>query len=305
MGNRVLVAGGAGFLGSWCVEALVNAGHEVVVLDNFISGRHKNLQNVSAHIAVKEGDIRHIGDLRTLPGKFDTIIHLAFPTPLCTRDHSLQFHDTAGQGTANLLEFALENSAYFLYGSSISVYGFQDSTPITETHECKPALVYGANKLHGENLCAAFGRIHGLRYSIVRYSDLYGPRDQRTNAVNNFLTAALNNTSIEIRGGGAQRRSYTFAADAASATVQALDACIEAEIVNLAADRSESIADLAGIVTEAFAPHLSISNLDGPIDPRHYIFSNEKFERLIGSIHWTALIDGLTQTYRSLEANLR
>jgi UDP-glucose 4-epimerase len=103
------------------------------------------------------------------------------------------------------LEFALENSAYFLYDLLISVYGSQDSMPITETHECKPALIYRAKRLQGENLCAAFGRIHGLRYSIVRYSDLYGPRDQRTNAVNNFLTAALNNTLIEICGRGAQQ----------------------------------------------------------------------------------------------------
>jgi hypothetical protein len=66
-----------------------------VVLDNFISGRYENLQNASVHFTVKEGDIRYIEDLRKLPGKFDTIIHLAFPTPLCTRDHSLQFHDTA------------------------------------------------------------------------------------------------------------------------------------------------------------------------------------------------------------------
>jgi hypothetical protein len=84
--------------------------------------------------------------------------------------------------------------------------------------------------------------------------------------------------------------------------VQALDACIEAEIVNLAADRSESIANLAGFVTKTFAPHLTISNLDGPIDPRHYIFSNEKFKRLISSIPWTALIDGL---HGALEADLR
>ncbi len=304
MRNRVLVAGGAGFLGSWCVDRMVKAGFDVVVFDNFISGRAVNLDHVKNEIALIKGDIRQLNDLRSVPGDIDAIVHLAFPTPLCTRDHGLQFHDIAAQGTANLLQYALEQSAYFLYGSSISVYGFQASTPITEEHQCKPALVYGLNKLHGENLCHAFGQIHGLKYGILRYSDLYGPRDLRKNAINNFLTAALQNGPIEIRGGGKQRRSYTYVADAAEATVLALNNQFESDVVNLATDQSISISELAKTVTELFAPTLQILNLDGPTDPRHYIFSNQKFTRLIGEVAWTPLEDGLKQIYQSIKTNL-
>jgi UDP-glucose 4-epimerase len=303
MGNRVLVAGGAGFLGSWCVEHLVQAGAEVIAFDNYLSGNVENLYHVKDEISVQQGDIRRIDDLRAVPGPIDAIVHLAFPTPLCTREHDLQFHDIAAQGTANLLQFALEQSAYFLYGSSISVYGFQNSTPITEEHECQPALVYGANKLHGENLCRAFGQIHGLKYGILRYSDLYGPRDRRRNAINNFLAAAMDNSRIEIRGGGAQRRSYTFVADAAAATVMALNKKIDGDVVNLASDHSVSISELAKIVTDQFAPTLPISNLEGPTDPRHYIFSNEKFARLVGCPSWTPLGEGLEQTFQQLKSS--
>ncbi len=305
MSKRVLVAGGAGFLGSWCVDRMVQAGFEVVAFDNFLSGRAENLDNVRHHAALHRGDIRQIGDLRSVPGNFDIIVHFAFPTPLCTRDHDLQFHDIASQGTANLLQFALEKSAYFLYGSSISVYGFQDTIPITEDHDCKPALVYGANKLHGENLCHAFGQIHGLKYEILRYSDLYGPRDQRQNAINNFLSAAMNNQSLEIRGGGDQRRSYTYVSDAADATVMALGKQNEGATINLASDRSISIAELAKLIVDRFAPDLRVLNVDGLTDPRHYVFSNDKFARLVGDMTWTQLDAGLAHTFQAIENSLQ
>lgn len=305
MSKRILVAGGAGFLGSWCVDRMVRAGFEVVVFDNFLSGRAENLSSMRQQAALHRGDIRQISDLRSIPGDFDVIVHLAFPTPLCTRDHDLQFHDIAAQGTANLLQFALEKSAYFLYGSSISVYGFQDAIPITEAHECKPALVYGANKLHGENLCHAFGRIHGLKYEVLRYSDLYGPRDRRRNAINNFLGAAINGEALEIRGGGEQRRSYTYVADAADATVLALRKRNEGATINLASDRSVSISELAKLIVDRFAPKLQVANLDSPTDPRHYVFSNEKFTRLVGDMAWTELETGLDHTFQAIENSVK
>jgi UDP-glucose 4-epimerase len=293
---RVLVAGAAGFIGSWTVQDLLESGHEVVALDNFKSGRKENLSSVANQIEILDVDIRDTDSIRKISGPLDVIVHLAFPTPLCDRNFDRQFYDVASTGTANLLELSHIHDAYFVYGSSISVYGRQIDLPISETNNASPMLVYGANKLHGELLCSAFSQINGLSWSALRISDTYGPRDTRINAINNFLAAARENKAIHIKGTGAQYRSFSYVADIARAITMAAEKRLENEIVNVSTDQAVSILELAEMISEEFAPDLTIELDSGKLDARDYVFSNSKFSRLIGPIDWTPLRDGLKLT---------
>jgi UDP-glucose 4-epimerase len=294
---RVLIAGGAGFIGSWVVAALQAANHEVIVYDNLVSGRWENIDAVAGPLEQIEADICDLGRLRAIDGPIDAIVHLAYPTPLNSRDLSKQFYETASVGTANLLELALERDAYFLYGSSISVYGRQDHLPISEENPTTPMLIYGANKLLGENLCSAFAQIYGVSYGVVRISDTFGPRDTRASAVNNFLAAARDGKPIQIAGRGTQQRSYSYVADIANAIVRVLDLPLENDVVNITTNEAVSILSLAEIVRIDLAPNIKIVYDYSKTDPRDYVICNEKLTRLVGHIKWTSLREGLALTH--------
>lgn len=292
---RVLVAGGAGCLGSFTAEALVDAGHDVVVVDNLLSGEIENLGAVLDRISFIEADICDKDEYFTAVGKIDVVIHLAFPTPLCTRDLHTQFYGIAGTGTANLLELALGHGAYFIYGSSISVYGIQTYSPIDEIHPTEPILLYGASKLYGEHLTHVFGRTYGLRYASLRYADLYGPRDKRANAINTFLGAAIADRSVEIRGGGRQVRSYTHVRDAARATLLTVERRPHAGTFIVSTDESISINDLALKIKRKLNPGLQIEQVAGPADDRSYVFDIRKFIDTVGQVRWMPLEAGLSE----------
>ncbi len=298
---KVLVAGGAGFIGSFTTEALVDAGHEVIVLDNLLSGSRENLRSVWDRIDFIEADICRADDYFDKLGDLDAVIHLAFPTPLCNRSPENQFYEIASLGTANLLELALSNNAYLIYGSSISVYGVQQYVPIDEAHPVRPMLIYGANKLHGEHLCHAFGETRGLGYVVLRYSDIYGPRDRRKNAVNKFLTAALDKAPVTIHGDGRQKRSYTYVRDAVRATLMSLRKRPMRQTLIVSTDAALSITELAETIKTTFCPDLEVVLSSGLADPRCYVFDNSKFGQAVGRLRWTPLETGLGETLKYLK----
>jgi nucleoside-diphosphate-sugar epimerase len=290
---RVLLAGGAGCLGSVTAEHLVAAGHDVVILDNLVSGEVDNLAGIRDEVAFIKADICDSSAYAEAVGRLDAIIHFAFPTPLCTRDLALQFYDTAARGTANLLSLALRDDAYFIYGSSISVYGLQRYTPIDEQHPTDPFLLYGANKLHGEVLTKVFGQTYGLTYSVLRYTDLYGLRDKRRNAVNAFLAATLADQRLRIFGGGKQRRTLTYAGDAGLATAKVLQHRPRNAVLNVGAEDAVTIRDLAALVRSRYRPNGEIEDVESPQDFRDYVFDSRRLADEIGPLEWTALEDGL------------
>ena len=128
---NVGVTGGSGFIGSHVCERLLADGHSVVSVDSLISGKPENLSDALDRLTFLELDIIDPEFNQSVPVDLDCIVHLAFPTPLCTRDRSRQFHAVASTGTANVLDWALASNAKVLYGSSISVYGIPEFLPIT------------------------------------------------------------------------------------------------------------------------------------------------------------------------------
>jgi UDP-glucose 4-epimerase len=247
-GKKVLVAGGAGFIGSHVVEELVKRKAVVTVLDNQSSCDIRNLINISSKIKFISGNITDYAAVSSAAKDQEIIIHEAFPASLCDLSPDNQFIDTGTDGTYNLLRAASENESIFLYASSISVYGEQRTNPISEEHPLDPIITYGATKLAGEVYCKAFQKEYGLNYVILRYSDVYGPRFKRTGAPIAFLLRALGKRSLQIHGDGSQTRDYTFVTDIAKGTILGIEESAYGKIFNIASGNPCSILDLAGKV---------------------------------------------------------
>ena len=292
---KVAVTGGAGFVGSHVCNRLVADGHSVVVVDSLISGSAKNLDDVVEQVTHLNVDIADPAFSEAVPTDVDCIVHLAFPTPLCTRDRARQFHSVASTGTAQVLDWALASNAKVLYGSSISVYGIPQSLPVTDEHPVNPMLVYGANKLHGEMLCRTYHEMYGLEFEILRLSDVFGPRDCRTNAINNFISAAISGCGVRLKGEGKQRRSYTYVTDIADVIVELAGQSPSNDSLNIAGPTALSIRDVLKAVTRVVGTELEIEVEPGA-DPRDYVIGTERLNARLLNQSFTDLPEALAST---------
>jgi len=250
---KVLVVGGAGFIGSHVCDALIKNGAEVTVLDNLISGNLENLAHIKDKLRFIRGDITNFEQTSHAAKDQDVIIHEAFPAAICDLSPEKQFITTGTLGTYNLLRAALANDSVFIYASSISVYGTQVSSPITESHPLDPIVAYGATKLSGEIYCRAFQREHGLNNVILRYSDVYGPRFNRISAPIAFLLKGLKKEPLQIHGDGSQARDYTYVTDIAEGTALAINKKSYGGVFNIASGTNISILELSkkvNVITE-------------------------------------------------------
>lgn len=292
---KVAVTGGAGFIGSHICDRLVADGHSVVVVDSFISGSAENLDHNSKRLTLLNVDIADPVFGVTVPTDVDCIVHLAFPTPLCTRDRDRQFHVVASTGTAQVLDWALASNAKVLYGSSISVYGIPQFLPVTDEHPVNPMLVYAANKLHGEMLCRTYHEMYGLEFEILRISDVFGPRDRRTNAVNNFILAAISGNGVRLKGEGKQRRSYTYVSDIADVIVELAGQSSSNDSLNIAGPNAYSIRDVLEAVGGVVGTELEIEVEPGT-DPRDYVIGTERLNARLPNQSFVDLPEALATT---------
>ena len=176
-GSRVLITGGAGFIGSHLCERLLNEGAEVVIYDNFMTGKIENLSRITNDIHIIKGDIKNLEDLRSAMAEVDGAIHEAFPYGVATRALDKQFVEEGASGTFNVLRAAVEeNVEKVVYASTVAVYGEQKYLPVDEEHPKNPFLPYGATKYLGELYCSTFSKVYGLNTVSLRYFNVYGPR---------------------------------------------------------------------------------------------------------------------------------
>lgn len=213
---RILVAGGAGFIGSHLSEALVARGEEVVVVDDFSTGRRSNLERVD--VDVVEHDI--VNSLPTL-GTFDAVVNLASsasPDQFCSRP--LEILSAGSQGTWNLLDLAVGQGARFLQASTSEIYGDPLVHPQSEEYlgnvdPVGPRSCYDEAKRFGEALVVAHSAVHGTDTAIARIFNTYGermaPADGRV--VNTFILQALRGESLTVYGSGEQTRSFCYVSD--------------------------------------------------------------------------------------------
>jgi len=257
---RVLVTGGAGFIGSHVCERLLARGDEVTVLDNFNAFYDPALKRENAAALrgarVVEGDIRDAELVARLfaEGRFEGVVHLAAmagvrPSLL----DPLLYTDVNIRGTQVILrELERRPAVKLAFASSSSVYGANDRVPFREDDDIhRPISPYAATKRAGELLCYTHHHLYGTPISALRFFTVYGPRQRPEMAIHAFVRLCLARQPIPFFGDGTTRRDYTFVADIVDGTVRALDRAAGFEVYNLGESRTIALSELIAAVGQA------------------------------------------------------
>ncbi|MGB9779166.1 MAG: SDR family NAD(P)-dependent oxidoreductase [Candidatus Bathyarchaeales archaeon] len=228
--GKVLVTGGAGFIGSHLVDRLVREGFEVAVFDNFSTGSLENVKYLSASegFSFVRGDVADKRRVDESLKDVDVVFHLAAVTsvPFSVKNPVETFRVNV-EGTRNLLEACLNTRVErFVYVSSCAVYGEAEYLPIDEKHPTKPASPYAESKFEAERLCAAFHELYGLKIVTFRLFNVYGPRMRRSR-YSGVITRFIERLSVKkppvIYGDGAQTRDFIHVSDVVEAMMLSLD----------------------------------------------------------------------------------
>ena len=250
---KIMVTGGAGFIGSHLVEQLVDAGHDVIVLDNFSTGKRSNLSHSlrQPNIQLVKADIRKIPrSLVKRLRRVDRVCHLAAVTSV---QQSINDPVTTTEvnvvGTLNVLEAAKALKAErVVFASSAAVYGTPRAFPIREDANISPISPYGASKAASELYLRAFEENHKIEAVSLRYFNVYGPRqtpNQYAGVISKFVRRALQQKPLEIYGDGSQTRDFIYVSDVVDATVAALEKNLRDRVFNIASGTETTILELA------------------------------------------------------------
>jgi UDP-glucose 4-epimerase len=300
---RVIVTGGAGFIGSHIVDALTARGDEVVVVDSLVTGKR---ENVPASAELVEHDIREpLGDVfdRVRP---EAVLHLAAQADVRVAVERPD-EDAAINilGTVNVLEAARRHGAQVVFSSTGgAIYGECDE-PAPETKLLQPMSPYGTSKLCGEEYLSTYNRLHGTIHVSLRYGNVYGPRQDphgEAGVVAIFLGALARGEQPKIFGDGTQSRDYVYVGDVARATVSALGQ--EGGVFNIGTGRETSVLELyelcrsaAGSSTDATHAPARLGELQ-----RSFLDTLKSAEEL-GFAAMVGLEDGLAATWEWVSGN--
>ena len=303
---RYLVTGGAGFIGSHLVEHLVAAGHEVVVLDNFSTGRRENLGAVARRIRLIEGSVTDADVCRGAMADVNCVLHHAAVTSVQgSIDEPLTAHEVNATGALNILVAARDARVRrVVYAGSTSAYGNPATLPNSEDHVTRPLSPYAASKLAGEEYCSAFHATFGLETMVLRYFNIFGPRQDPTSqyaaVVPRFIVAALEAEPPTIYGDGNQTRDFVYVANVVHANMlaaRAPAARVAGQVFNVGCAQGVSINDLWDrIQTLTGAPVLPkrVEGRSGEV--RNSLASIDKARELVGYEPVVDFDEGLRQT---------
>ncbi len=265
-----LVTGGAGFIGSNLVEALLERGHAVRVLDNFSTGKRENLAAFAGQIELVEGDLAVLDDVRRAVQSVEVVLHQgAIPSVPRSVSDPLGSNAANVTGTLNVLVAARDAGVRrVVYASSSSVYGDQAlERPKVETMTPCPISPYAVAKLSAEYYCQVFYAVYGLETVALRYFNVFGPRQDPASmyaaVVPRFATALLRGEPPTIYGDGEQTRDFTYVGNVISGNLLAAEAPAEraaGEVFNLAAGQQTSLNELARLLQELIGQ---------PVEPHH------------------------------------
>ena len=261
---KVLVTGGAGFIGSHIAEYLVQRGDDVTVLDNLNTGKKDNLAKINDKINFVNGDIRDYKLLEKLVNDTSSVFHEA---ALASVQQSFnmkdEYFDVNVNGTENILKLGKEYGFKIVYASSSSVYGNPKKIPIKECDDRKPINPYAQTKLEGEYLAKKYSEI-GVSVIGLRYFNVFGSRQsiEYAGVIKLFLEKIKQKMPPKINGDGLQTRDFVHIDDIVKANILAMDSDIKHEFFNVGTGNSISILDLANVVINASG--LSLEPIHGP-----------------------------------------
>ena len=249
--SKFLVTGGAGFIGSHIAEELVKRKEKVCVLDNFSSGKKNNLKNFISKIELIKGDIRSKEACFKACRGVDFVLHqAALRSVPKSMESPSDYNDVNISGTLNMLQAAKKNKVKcFVFASSSSVYGDVKSFPEKEVFSPNPISPYALTKLTGEYYCSIFSNYHKLKTVILRYFNVFGPRqsldDEYSVVIPKFINCLINAEPPPIYGSGRQSRDFTYVKNVVEANLLAIRAPIlRSGVFNIASGRDYSILEL-------------------------------------------------------------
>src|SRR4030095_13636234 len=302
---RILVTGGAGFIGSHLVEKLLAVGHEVVILDDFNDFydpqiKRANIADFAKNVTVCHVDLRESDSVRTVfrREKADAIVHLAARAGVRPSiQHPRLYYDTNVIGTLHLLEAArVTGVERVIFASSSSVYGASKTVPFSEDqHLTKTLSPYGATKIAGEFLCSTYSHLYKMRVVALRYFTVYGARQRPDLAIHQFTRRINAGQPIDQFGDGSTRRDYTYIDDVIQGTMAALayDGPLY-DVFNLGEDQTIPLKELMSAIENALGKKAEINKLPEQAGDMPVTYADiSKARKLLGYNPTTKLSEGL------------
>jgi len=265
---RILVTGGAGFIGSNLVPQLLKRNHEVVVFDNLYTGKLENLDKVSEHknFSFIKGDIRSPDEMRNALLGIDSVVHLAalIDVTASVKDPFLT-HDVNVTGTLNLLHQMVNTEVKkIVFASSTAVYGDVKTLPVQENTPLQPISPYAASKAACEAYLTAFSKCYNTETVAMRFFNVYGPKNENSpysGVITKFLRKAQNGEALTVEGDGEQTRDFIYVSDIAQALTLAVEAKgLKSEVFNVCTGTPTSINDLAETLKQVTQKNLTITH---------------------------------------------
>ena len=278
---KVVVTGGAGFIGSHLVDALIDEGYDVHVIDNLVNGKK---ENVNAKAKFHKKDITDLKALQSVFKKADYVFHLAaLPRVQFSIKYPIESHNANVNGTLNVLIAAHKAQVKkVIYSASSSAYGDQKTMPLVETMLPMPKSPYGLQKQIGESYCRVWSEVYGLPTVCLRYFNVYGPRNSADGAyalvISKFIEQMRKNKALTITGTGKQTRDFTHVRDIVAANILAMKSAKvgKGEVINIGAGNNVSINEIARMIGG------TIEYIPARLEPQNTLANNSLARKLLG-----------------------
>ncbi|SDK16568.1 dTDP-glucose 4,6-dehydratase [Halovenus aranensis] len=309
--SRILVTGAAGFLGSHLTDRLLAKGHDVVGMDNRVSGQTENLDNAFEHSRFSFYD-HDVTEFIHVSGDLDAVMHLAsLASPVFYRENPIKTLKVGALGTHKTLGLAKEKEATYLFTSTSEVYGDPEVNPQPEDYRGNvdpygPRSCYDESKRYGESLIRAYRDQHGLDVRVARIFNTYGPRMRLDDGrvIPNFVRQALTGEDLTVYGDGEQTRAFCYVSDMIDGLVALLESDIQ-EPVNIGNPDERTINELAQVVIDVTDSDSGITHEElPPQDPQVRRPDISKARSELGWEPTVSLRDGLAKSIEYFETQL-
>lgn len=309
--DRVLVTGGAGFLGSHLCERLLADGNEVIAMDNRVSGRTENLESIFHNDRFTYYD-HDVTEFIHVSGDLDWIFHMAsLASPQFYQNHPIKTLKVGALGTHKTLGLAKQKDASYVFASTSEVYGDPEVNPQPEDYRGKvdpygPRACYDESKRYGESLVRAYRNEHDLDVRVARIFNTYGPRMRRDDGrvIPTFVRQALSGESLTVHGDGKQTRSFCFVSDLIDGLIALQNSDVQTP-VNLGKDDERTILELAEMIISVTGSESDIVYRSRP--PQDPSIRRPDLDKARSKLDWEpkiSLREGLDRTVRYFESRV-